>query len=54
MVYEQFLAAVKKRMEAELGSSYELELHKVPKNNGSFWMDYASPEAIPISLLPST
>ena len=34
MVYEQFLAAVKKRMEAELGSSYELELHKVPKNNG--------------------
>ena len=21
-------------MEAELGSSYELELHKVPKNNG--------------------
>jgi hypothetical protein len=34
LVYEQFLAAVKKRMEAELGSSYELELHKVPKNNG--------------------
>ena len=33
MVYEQFFSC-KKRMEAELGSSYELELHKVPKNNG--------------------
>ena len=54
MVYEQFLAAVKKRMEAELGSSYELELHKVPKTTDSFWMDYASPEGMPILLLPST
>lgn len=34
MVYKQFLTAVKERMEAALGSSYELELRKVPKNNG--------------------
>ena len=34
MVYEQFLTAVKERMEAALGDSYKLELRKVPKNNG--------------------
>ena len=34
MVYEQFLAAVKERMETALGDGYELELRKVPKNNG--------------------
>lgn len=34
MVYEQFLTAVKERMKAALGDDYELELRKVPKNNG--------------------
>ena len=34
MVYEQFLDAVKKRMELALGEGYELTLRKVPKNNG--------------------
>ncbi|MFQ9703526.1 MAG: hypothetical protein ACLR0U_17670 [Enterocloster clostridioformis] len=41
-------------MKAALGDDYELELRKVPKTTGSFWMDCASPEGIPISLLPST
>lgn len=34
MVYEEFLDAVKQRMELALGKGYALMLRKVPKNNG--------------------
>lgn len=34
MVYEQFLTALKERMECALGPEYKLALHRIPRNNG--------------------